>query len=166
MTGTVSLMHILNANPGFAVPLTEKEVTDFLTNSKLNLHLATTDEKGDPNIHPTWFYFDPSTNKIYIGTWNKSKKATNLKNSDTIYFCVDEPNEPYKGVRGKGKVKVHNDIDHNIAIEEKIMIKYLGNLENQAAKTLMDMFRSGNAIIMEITPSYFSTWDYSKSSHS
>jgi hypothetical protein len=27
---------------------------------------------------------------------------------------------------------------------------------------LMDFSRSGDAIIIEITPSYFSTWDYSK----
>lgn len=97
-------MHILNANPGFGTPLTEEQVIDFLTNSKLNLHLSTIDEKGDPNIHPTWFFFNPPTNKIYIGTWKRSKKATNLKNHDTIYFCVDEPNQPYKGVRGKGIV--------------------------------------------------------------
>lgn len=155
-------MRILNANPGFGTPLTQEEVIDYLTNSKLNLHLSTLDEKGDPNIHPTWFYFDSSANKIYIGTWKQSKKATNLKNHDTIYFCVDEPNQPYKGVRGKGKVKVHENIDHNVAIEEKIVVKYLGNLENQGAKMLMDMSRSGNAIIIEITPSYFSTWDYSK----
>jgi hypothetical protein len=89
------------------------------------------------------------------------KKATNLKNHDTIYFCVDEPNQPYKGVRGKGQVKVHESVDHNVAIEEKIVVKYLGNLENQA-KMLMDMSRSGNAVIIEITPSHFSMWDYSK----
>jgi uncharacterized pyridoxamine 5'-phosphate oxidase family protein len=158
LTGTISLLHILNANPGFSTPLTQQEVIDFLTNSKLSLHLATLDETGDPNIHPTWFYFESSTNKIYIGTGNQSKKATNLKNHDTVYFCVDEPNQPYKGVRGKGKVKVHEKVDLNLAIEEKIVVKYLGNLENQGAKMLMDMYRSGNAIIIEITPSYFSTW--------
>jgi len=43
--------------------------------------------------------------------WKQSKKATNLKNHDTIYFCVDEPNQTYKGVRGKGKMKVHENIE-------------------------------------------------------
>jgi hypothetical protein len=87
-----------------------------------------------------------------------------LKNHDTIYFRIDEPNQPYKGVRGKGKVTVHENVDHNVSIEEKIIVKYLGDLESQGAKMLMDMSRSGNAVIIEITPSYFSTWDYSKGS--
>jgi uncharacterized pyridoxamine 5'-phosphate oxidase family protein len=155
-------LRILNANPEFGTPMTAEEVIEFLTNSRLNLHLSTIDEKGDPNIHPAWFYFDPSTNAIYIGTGKQSKKAINLKNHDTIYFCIDEPNQPYKGVRGKGKVKVHGSVDHNVSIEEKIIVKYLGDLESEGAKMLMDFSRSGDAIIIEITPSYFSTWDYSK----
>jgi uncharacterized pyridoxamine 5'-phosphate oxidase family protein len=157
-------LHILNANPGFGTPMPKKRVVDFLTNSRLNLHLSTLDEKGDPNIHPTWFYYDSSANKVYIGTSRQSKKVTNLKNHDTIYFCIDEPNQPYKGVRGKGKVTVHENVDHNVSIEEKIIVKYLGDLESQGAKMLMDMSRSGNVVIIEITPSYFSTWDYSKGS--
>jgi hypothetical protein len=30
------------------------------------------------------------------------------------------------------------------------------------AKTLMDLVRKGDEISIEITPDYFSTWDYSK----
>jgi hypothetical protein len=48
-------MRIFNASPGFGAPLTEEEVKDFLTNSKLNVHLGTVDEKGDSNIHPVWY---------------------------------------------------------------------------------------------------------------
>jgi hypothetical protein len=62
---------ILNANPGFGTPITEEGVIDFLTNSKLNLHLSTIDEKGDPNIHQTWS-FHASTNAIYVGTGGQS----------------------------------------------------------------------------------------------
>ena len=47
-------MRIFNASPGFGAPLTEEEVKGFLTNSKLNVHLGTVDEKGDSNIHPVW----------------------------------------------------------------------------------------------------------------
>jgi hypothetical protein len=66
-----------------------------------------------------------------------------LKNHNTIYFCIDDPNQPYKGVRGKAKVKVHHNIEHNVPIEEKIIMKYLGDLESQGAKMLMDLSRSG-----------------------
>ena len=82
--------------------------------------------------------------------------------NNIIYYCVDDPSPPYKGVRGKGKVKIHEDISHNIPISEKIMIRYLGSLEHPMAKALMSSVKNGDSVILEISPSYYSTWDYSK----
>jgi hypothetical protein len=58
-------MGILNASPGFGTQLTEEEIKNLLGNSKLNLNNGTIDNKGDPNIHPTWYYFDATINKFY-----------------------------------------------------------------------------------------------------
>ncbi len=126
------------------------------------MHIGTIDEKGYPNIHPTWYYFDESSNNIYVATSKHSKKVSNLKRNPSIYFCIDDPNPPYKGVRGKGNARISENINNNISIAEKIMLKYLGSLEHQMAKTLMDLVRKGDEISIEITPEYFSTWDYSK----
>jgi general stress protein 26 len=156
-----SILKILNASPGFGAPLTENEVVNFLTNSKLNIHIGTVDEKGESNIHPTWYYFDNNNNKFYIETSKQSKKTENLHTNNTIYYCVDEPNIPYKGVRGKGRVKIHEDINHNIPIAEKIMVRYLGSLEHPMAKALMSSVKNGDSVILEVSPSYYSTWDYS-----
>jgi general stress protein 26 len=130
-------LKILNASPGFGAPLTEDELVNFLTNSKLNIHIGTLDKKGEPNIHPTWYYFDTTDNRFYIETSKQSRKTENMDTNNIIYYCVDDPNPPYKGVRGKGKVKIHEDISHNIPIAEKIMIRYLGSLEHPMAKALM-----------------------------
>jgi general stress protein 26 len=153
-------MRILNASPGFGTQLTEEEIKNFLGNSKLNIHIGTIDNKGDPNIHPTWYYFDATNNKLYIETYKESKKIENLNTRNTVYYCIDDPNPPYKGVRGKGKVKMHEDINHNIPIAEKIMVRYLGSLALPMATSLMSSVKDGNSVILEITPSYYSTWDY------
>jgi general stress protein 26 len=131
-------MKITNASPGFGTPLTEDEVRNFLAaaDSKLNIHLGTVDAKGEPNIHPTWYYFDATNNRFYnIETSKKSMKTENLNRNNTAYYCVDDPNPPYKGVRGKGKVKIH-DVSHNTPIAEMIMRKYLGSIEHPMAKSL------------------------------
>jgi hypothetical protein len=47
-------------------------------------------------------------------------------------------------------------------ISKKIMIKYLGSLDNPMAKILLENVEHGNSVILEITPIYFSTWDYGK----
>ena len=55
-------MKIVNATseiPG----MTREEVERFLE-SKLNLQLATTDEQGEPNIQPVWFYYDKNGEKL------------------------------------------------------------------------------------------------------
>ena len=76
-------------------------------------------------------------------------------------FCIDDETKPYKGVRGKGTVKISDKIDTNIPIAEKIMIKYTGNLDNDVAKFLMDGVKNGFSVLLEITPKYFASWDHS-----
>ncbi len=155
-------MRILNASPGFGSPLTEQEIKDFLANSKLNLHLGTIDEKQEANIHPTWYYFDILTNKLYVETSKDSKKISNVRENKTVYFCIDDSNPPYKGVRGKGEVTIHEDTVFNVPVAEKIMVRYLGDLEHPMAKSLLTNMKNGDSVMLEITPNYYSTWDYSQ----
>ena len=155
-------MRILNAAPGFSSPLTEQEIKDFLETSRLNLHLGTSDEKQEPNVHPIWYHFDRLSDKLYVETSKASKKMSNVRKNKTVYFCIDEPNPPYKGVRGKGEATIHEDIDFNVPISERILAKYLGDLEHPMAKQLLSYVKGGESAIIEITPDYYSTWDNSK----
>jgi nitroimidazol reductase NimA-like FMN-containing flavoprotein (pyridoxamine 5'-phosphate oxidase superfamily) len=155
-------MRTVDATHGFGAPLTLDEAKNFLTISRLNVHIGTIDAKGYPNIHPTWYYFDESSNNIYFATSKHSKKIANLKGNPLVYFCIDDPNPPYKGVRGKGKARIIQHITDNISIVEKIMLKYLGSLDHQMARTLVELVRKGEEVVIEINPEYFSTWDYGK----
>jgi nitroimidazol reductase NimA-like FMN-containing flavoprotein (pyridoxamine 5'-phosphate oxidase superfamily) len=73
-------MKILDASePEFGGPMTEDEVRDFLANSKKNVHISTLDEKGEPNIHPTWYYFNNNNDKIYIESGKPLGKLKTLE---------------------------------------------------------------------------------------
>lgn len=152
-------MKIVHASPGFGNALTENQVEEFLSKSKINLLLGTIDQKGEPNIHPVWYYYE--SGKLYVETSKSSGKVKNIKNNNSIYFCIDDEKFPYKGVRGKGTVKISENIEHNIPIASKIMIKYTVSLDNQIAKFLMDGVKNGFSVILEITPKYYATWDHS-----
>ncbi|MGA7369375.1 MAG: pyridoxamine 5'-phosphate oxidase family protein [Nitrososphaeraceae archaeon] len=156
------MLKILNGSPGFGAPLNEQETVHFLTTGKLNVHLGTVDEKGHPNVHPTWYYYDTGNNRIYVETSKEAKKTHNIRKNENVYFCIDDPNPPYKGVRGKGSVKIHEDINFNVPIAEKMMVKYLGNVEHPMARALLNMQKGGQSVILEIFPKYYSTWDDSK----
>jgi len=140
--------------------MTKAEIDDFLQRSKLNLRLGTVDEKDEPMIHPVWYYY--VNDKIYIETSKHSKKANNIRRKNIVYFSVDNETMPYKGAKGKGIAKIIEDVKTTTPIAEKIMVKYTGSLDNTVAKQLMDAVKSGASIIIELTPEYYSTWDFSK----
>ena len=156
------MLKILDGSAGYGKALSEQDIKDFLTTKILNVHLGTVDESGHANIHPAWYYYDDSKEKIYVETGRHSKKMENLSRNETIYFCIDDPSPPYKGVRGKGSVEVHRDVNFNVLTAQKIHLRYLGNLEHPISHELMDAIKKGQSVVLEISPKYYSTWDYSK----
>ena len=156
-------MKILDASePEFGGPMTEDEVRDFLVNSKKNVHISTLDEKGEPNIHPTWYYFDNNDDKLYIESGKESKKTRNLRRNSIVYYCIDDDKIPYKGVRGKGIVRISDDVDYNLSKVERIVVKYLGSVGHPMSQTIISSIRNKEAIIMEVTPKLYATWDHGK----
>jgi general stress protein 26 len=154
---------LIQSLPGMPNKVTEEEVNSFLK-SKLNLQLATIDEDGYPSIQPVWFLYDKESGKIYISTQKTTRKARNLsKNSDKIYFSIDDENLPYKGVKGRGVARISENIDWNRPIIEKIIVKYLGTLDNPLALMLLENAKKGIQVVLEITPKFFSAWDFGKS---
>jgi len=146
---------------GSAYSMTEEEVDKFLE-SKLNLQLATIDELGDPGIQPVWFEYDKDKKSLFIMTPKTSRKAQNIRRKSKIYFSIDDENFPYKGVKGKGEAIVLEDEQKIMLLVEKINMKYLGTLDHPIAKMLIDNTRNGIETVFEITPKFFSTWDFGK----
>ena len=155
-------MKIIQAMPGMPSSVTDSEVKSFLEN-KLNMQLATIDPDGYPVIQPVWFYHDRNTGKLYTGTDKRTKKIQNIReNPDRIYFSIDDENFPYKGVKGRGGARILEDIQNNVTLVDKINLKYLGTLDHPLAKRLSDSARKGDEVVIEITPSFFSAWDFAK----
>ena len=156
-------MKLIQAFPGMPNKVTEVEVNSFLE-SKLNLQLATIDEEGYPIIQPIWFLYDKESNKIYVSTQKITKKAQNIyRDPDKIYFSIDDGNLPYKEVKGRGVARISEDIEWNIPIVEKLNIKYLGTTDHPLANMILENTRKGIQIVIEITPKFFSAWDFGKS---
>jgi PPOX class probable F420-dependent enzyme len=151
---------ILNAT--YEIPgMTREEVESFLE-SKLNLQIATIDERGEPNIQPVWFYYDKDERKLLLTTSKLAKKTQNLRNRPTIYFSIDDENLPYKGVKGKGIAAVVEDPNRIVPQADRISTKYLGTLDHPVAKTITEGSKKGEVVLVEISPKFFSTWDYGK----
>ena len=138
----------------------QSEIDIFLSTSKTPLRLGTVDSKGDPMIHPVWFHY--SNGKLYLMSIKENTKVRNIRGKKTVYFSVDTDATPNKGVKGKGTAVIITDVGKSVPVSEKIVAKYLGDLGTPMAKRMVDGVRKGSDILVEITPLYFSTWDYSK----
>jgi len=141
--------------------MTNEEAEKFLE-SKLNLQLATIDEQGDPNIQPVWFYYDKDEEKLWINTSKFAKKTQNILKRSTIYFSIDDENPPVRGVKGKGIATIIDDLKIVVPLGEKISLKYLGTLDHPIAKMISEDSKKGGVVLVEISPTFFSTWDYGK----
>ena len=141
-------MKIINAFPGMGEPMTEEETKNFMANSNNNLliRIGVIDEKGEPNIIPLAYLFDSVSNKIYISILKTTKKVDMIRKNNVVAYCIDDPNPPFKGVRGKGTVKIHEDVDHNIPIVKKFMMKSIGSLDNPIAKWLLTQVENDNEV--------------------
>ena len=98
-----------------------------------------------------------------IITSKLAKKTQNLRNRPTIYFSIDDEKPPYKGVKGKGNATIVEDPNRIVPQADKISMKYLGTLDHPAAKEMADRSKKGEGVLVEISPKFFSTWDFSKS---
>ena len=138
----------------------QSEIDTFLSTSKTPLRLGTVDSKGDPMIHPVWFHY--SNGKLFLMSTKDTRKVRNIRGKRTVYFSIDTDATPNKGVKGKGTAILITDIGTSVPVSEKIVAKYLGDLKSSMAKGMIDRVRKGSEVLVEITPLYFSTWDYSK----
>jgi nitroimidazol reductase NimA-like FMN-containing flavoprotein (pyridoxamine 5'-phosphate oxidase superfamily) len=145
--------------------MTREEAEKFLE-SKLNLQIATIDEKGEPNIQPVWFYYDKDQGKLLLTTSKLAKKAQNLRRKPAVYFSIDhenyDQNIPPRGVKGKGTATIVEDPNRIVPQADRISMKYLGTLDHPVAKMITDGAMKGEIVLVEINPRFFSTWDYGK----
>jgi PPOX class probable F420-dependent enzyme len=141
--------------------MSKEDINNFLE-SKLLLQIGTIDDEGDPNIQPVWFDHDKDGEKLLIITPKIAKKIRNLRSKPNVYFSIDDENFPYKGVKGKGTAAIIEDPIRTVPLGEKINMKYLGTLDHPIPKMILDSAKKGNHVVVEISPRFFSTWDFAK----
>jgi nitroimidazol reductase NimA-like FMN-containing flavoprotein (pyridoxamine 5'-phosphate oxidase superfamily) len=156
-------MKVVNAT--YEIPgMTREEAEKFLE-SKLNLQIATIDEKGEPNIQPVWFYYDKDQGKLLLTTSKLAKKAQNLRRKPAVYFSIDhenyDQNIPPRGVKGKGAATIVEDPNRIVPQADRISMKYLGTLDHPVAKMITDDIRKEELYLLKYSK-FFSTWDYGK----
>ncbi|HKM75356.1 MAG TPA: pyridoxamine 5'-phosphate oxidase family protein [Candidatus Bathyarchaeia archaeon] len=137
--------------------MSEQESNNFLSNGRI-LRVASVGSDGTPHIAPIWYVYE--NGKFYVQTGPRSRKAQNIKANSKVAFSVDVGERFYdlKAVIGKGTARILTERKFNDEIGKRILLKYLGDLNDPAAKQLANL----EHIVIEITPTTKTSLDYSK----
>src|ERR1700686_1396040 len=96
---------------------------DLLQQKKAFAHLATVMPDGTPQVTPVWF--DYTDGVIRVNTAKGRVKARNLKEGAPVALSILDPDNPYRYIQLRGRVKrvVEADADRHI---DSLAKKYLG----------------------------------------
>jgi PPOX class probable F420-dependent enzyme len=96
---------------------------DLLQQKKAFANLATTMPDGSPQVTPVWFDFKNGT--IRVNTAKGRVKARNMKEGSSVALAIMDPDEPYRYLQVRGKVRkvTESGADDHI---DSLAKKYLG----------------------------------------
>ena len=96
---------------------------DLLQQKKAFASLATVMPDGSPQVTPVWF--DYKDGAIRVNTAKGRVKARNMTEGAAVALSIMDPDEPYRYVQVRGKVKrvTENGADDHI---DSLAKKYLG----------------------------------------
>ena len=138
--------------------MSERESNDFLAKGRI-LEVASIGPDDVPHIAPIWYVYE--NGKFYMQTGPRSRKARNIRANSKVGYCVDVGEAFYdlKAVVGEGTARILTDKTLSDELGRKILQKYLGDLNSPEAKQLASL----EHVLIEITPTTKTSWDYSKS---
>jgi PPOX class probable F420-dependent enzyme len=76
---------------------------DLVQQKKAFANLATTMPDGSPQVTPVWFDFKNGT--IRVNTAKGRVKARNMKEGSSVALAIMDPDEPYRYLQVRGKVR-------------------------------------------------------------
>jgi PPOX class probable F420-dependent enzyme len=96
---------------------------DLVQQKKAFANLATTMPDGSPQVTPVWFDFNNGT--IRVNTAKGRVKARNMKEGSSVALAIMDPDEPYRYLQVRGKVRkvTESGADDHI---DSLAKKYLG----------------------------------------
>lgn len=133
----------------------EKQIIDFLSESKIPLRLSFCDLHGHPRICSLWFKYNDGI--LWAASHQNAYLVRQLQQNDRVSFEVSTDDYPYRGVRGTA---VAGLVSHDAGEVLQLLIdKYLGETNRTLAQWLLGRVEHEYAI--RIVPTAVNSWDFS-----
>lgn len=96
---------------------------DLVTKKKAFAHLATLMPDGSPQVTPVWI--DYAGGVLRVNTAKGRTKARNMKTGATVAVAIQDPENPYRYLQVRGRVKAMTEQGADAHIDA-LAKKYLG----------------------------------------
>lgn len=127
----------------------------YLEQTTIPLRLSCISETGWPVVLSLWYLFEEGV--LYCATPNHARIVAYVQADPRCSFEVAADQPPYCGVRGRALATI--DPARGGEILERLLQRYLGNIENSLAVMLLQ--RSSAEVAIRLEPQSFHTWDFS-----
>jgi nitroimidazol reductase NimA-like FMN-containing flavoprotein (pyridoxamine 5'-phosphate oxidase superfamily) len=131
------------------------QMESFLDAMRIPIRLACATESGWPMAVSLWFRYQ--SGQLFCATQKTARVVAYLQNDARCAFEIAEDRPPYCGVRGQAIARI--DEKTGAEILEKLLLRYLGNIDNTLARKLLAKRESEVAIVLK--PVQVFTWDFS-----
>ena len=131
------------------------EVKTYLEAANIPLRLACTTRSGWPVAVSLWFKHQ--NGRLFCATQKSARVVAYLKNDARCAFEIAADLPPYCGVRGQAIAHIDESI--GLKILEQLLVRYLGGLDSELARSLI--VKSENEVAIILKPVKIYTWDFS-----
>lgn len=141
--------------PTFTGAWEEARATAFLEDAVVPIRLSCHRPNGSLWMLSLWFRY--AEGSFHCATGADADVVEFLRDDPAVAFEVSTNDPPYKGVRGNGRARLHEDEGKDLLRE--LMTRYLGGTDNELADRLLAPQRE--EVHIEIVPAELYTWDFS-----
>ncbi|NNL64795.1 MAG: pyridoxamine 5'-phosphate oxidase family protein [Myxococcales bacterium] len=135
-------------------PWSPDQLERFLADTRVPMRLACNGASGHPVIASLWFL--SLEDRLWCATQRSARIVSHLTRDPRCAFEIAEDRPPYHGVRGQGRVRIHDERGEPIL--RRLIERYLGGSDSDFARWLIA--RAEGETALSIEPRTLLSWDY------
>lgn len=130
------------------------EAQEFLEQVRIPIRLSCLTTGGWPVLVSLWYFYQDGL--LYCATQESAKIIRYLENNNRCAFEIAADDPPYCGIRGSAIATIDNELGAEML--EKLLVRYLGDTNNELARNLLAKKDTEVAIVLE--PKRIYSWDF------
>jgi nitroimidazol reductase NimA-like FMN-containing flavoprotein (pyridoxamine 5'-phosphate oxidase superfamily) len=135
--------------------VTDGSIEQYLKEIQIPLRLSCVSTSGWPVVLSLWYLYEDG--HLFCATPQAARVVSYLKEESRCAFEVASDQPPYCGVRGRAMASIEED--RGVEILERLLVRYLGDVDNKLAVQLLS--RKEPEVAIRLKPQSYYAWNFS-----